>query len=63
MCDPTTFDFDDTMSSFELMDTKMDPRKQRHTVANSELFKTIKSGQLGELSQGKKTAIMREFLL
>jgi hypothetical protein len=52
VCNKSTFDFEDTMSSFELMDTKMDPRKQRHTVINNPLFKTINSGQLNELTQG-----------
>lgn len=50
LCDKDTFDFEDTTSSFELMDTKMDPRKQRFTVPDSPLFKQIKEGQLEELT-------------
>ena len=50
LTDPEIFDFEETMSSFEVMDTKMDPRKQKETVPNNELFKTIKAGKLEELS-------------
>ena len=62
ICAPS-FTFDETMTSFELMDKKMDMRFQRNNVTenNQQLLKELNSLN-DELPPGKKLALMRELL-
>ena len=62
MC-PQDFDFEETMSSFELMDAKMDLRLRGDLVMknNKGILDFFASGE--EMTLGQKHALMRELLL
>ena len=47
-----TFNFEETMTSFELNDTKMDLRKNRFTTCQNkaELLTKLEGGELGDLT-------------
>lgn len=64
ICSPD-FDFEETMTSFELMDDKMDIRKGRHElkVKHKELLRSLDEGAFEPLSVGRKIAFMRELFL
>ena len=57
------FNFEETMTSFEMMDKKMDVRLQRNNVTDK--FKDVLSefDKMEELTQGKKLSLMRELIL
>ena len=59
------FDFEETMTSFELMDDKMDIRKGRHElrVKHKDVLAQLDSAELEPMSVGKKIALMRELFL
>ena len=63
ICDKR-FSFEETMSSFELMDVKMDIRVQRGKVMQEKghLIKYLDENA-ETLSQGKKLSLMRELLV
>lgn len=63
VCDES-FSFDETMSSFELMDLKMDQRFQRKIVMEQKghLLDYLDKNS-STLSQGQKLALMRELLV
>ena len=60
-----SFTFEETMTSFEIMDKKMDMRFQRNNVIknNSPLIKELDTMDSDYLSQGRKLSLMRELLL
>lgn len=63
ICDVNTLSWPDSLHSAELMDYKMDPRGQRHAVLNSDTYKLLSTTPVGQLTQGRKLALMREMLL
>ena len=60
-----TFNWEEVMTSFEVMDKKMDQRVKRNEVLDqkSALIKELESAGNQALSQSKKLALMRELLL
>ena len=59
------FTFEETMTSFEMMDKKMDMRLQRNNLVtnNKELISNFEEMGNEFLTQGKKLSLMRELIL
>jgi len=59
------FNWEETMSSFELMDLKMDLRMQRNKTkqTHKDLLAQLDRGELQPFSQQRKLSLMRELLL
>ena len=64
---PGETDFEETLTSIELLDKKMDQKffKDDFIKNNSETFKKLSDGELSfeKLSEGQKLALLREHIL
>lgn len=65
LLNPKTFNWEEVMTSFEVMDHKMDLRMKRNAVVEQkrELIQELEAMPQEPLSQSKKLALMRELLL
>ena len=65
LLNPKTFNWEEVMTSFEVMDHKMDLRMKRNEVFEQkrELIQELEAMAQEPLSQSKKLALMRELLL